>query len=79
MEKDKLHILNFFKLLALIIIASELKVMELLINERTVFEEINILPQVPLICEYLSVSLFIYSVGFLLWNLLEKKIQAKNE
>lgn len=79
MEKDKIHIFNFFKLLALIIIASELRVLRFLLRERTLFEQTNVLPQIPLICEYLTASLFVFSVGFLLWNLLEKKFQAKNE
>lgn len=77
-EIDRAHIINLFKLLALIIIASELKVLELLINERTLFEQIYIMPQIPLICEYLFVSLVIFGGGFLVWYILDRKI-SQNE
>ena len=61
--------INHFKLLALIIIANILRVLELLINENTDFEKSYILPQIPLICEYLIASLTIYIIGFLIWYL----------
>ena len=71
-EKRIAHALNCFKLLGLIIITSTLRVLELLINERTDFENRYILPQVPLICEYLIASLTIYIIGFIIWYMVEK-------
>lgn len=71
---ERMHIINFFKLLSLIIVASELKVLELLINERTLFEEIYIMPQIPLICEYLFVSLMVLCGGFLTWYIIDRRI-----
>ncbi len=70
----KYHIENIFKLLGLIIIASEFKVLELLVNERTPFEDINVFPQIPLICEYLVASLTIYTIGYIIWKRFECKI-----
>ena len=59
--------INHFKLLGLIIITNILSVLELLINEKTDFEKTYILPQIPLICEYLIASFTIYIIGFLVW------------
>ena len=73
-EIDRMHIINFFKLLSLIIIASELRVLTLLFRERTAFEEINVIPQIPLICEYLFVSLVILCIGFLVWYIIDRRI-----
>lgn len=73
-EKRIVHALNCFKLMGLIIVTSALRVLELLINEQTEFEKTYILPQIPLICEYLVASLTIYIIGFLLWLMIEKKM-----
>ena len=66
-RKTEIDAINHFKLLALIIIANVLRVIELLVNERTDFENTYIMPQIPLICEYLIASLTIYIIGFLIW------------
>lgn len=66
-RKAEIDAINHFKLLALIIIANVLRVIELLVNERTDFENTYIMPQIPLICEYLIASLTIYIIGFLIW------------
>ncbi len=78
MNKDRYHIINFFKLLALIIIASELRVIRILISAKTPFEEIYILSDIPLICEYLVASLTIFIIGFVLWLVADKKFSNQN-
>lgn len=73
MDKDRYHIINFFKLLALIIIASELRVLRILLSAKTDFEKIYIFSDIPLICEYLVASLTIFIIGFVLWLVFDKK------
>ena len=73
MDKDRYHIINYFKLLALIIIASELRILRILLSTHTPFEEIYIVRDIPLICEYLVASLTIFIIGFVLWLVADKK------
>ena len=76
-KKSVIDALNHFKLLALIIIANELRVLELLVNEKTEFEKTHVMPQIPLICEYLVASLTIYIIGFVIWCIVAKRLKVK--
>ena len=76
-KKSVIDALNHFKLLALIIIANELRVLELLVNEKTEFEKTYVMPQIPLICEYLVASLTIYIIGFVIWCIVAKRLKVK--
>ena len=76
-KKSVIDALNHFKLLGLIIIANALRVLELLINEKTDFEKTYVVPQIPLICEYLVASLTIYIIGFVIWCIVAKRLKVK--
>ena len=76
MDKTVSDALNHFKLLALIIIANALRVLELLVNEKTDFEKTYVMPQIPLICEYLVASLTVYIIGFIIWLVVAKRLKV---
>lgn len=73
MKNFKYHAHNIFKLLALIIITTELGVLRVLIHPSSLLEKSALINDMPTISEYLTVSLVIYIVGFILWSILEKK------
>ncbi|MBQ3040292.1 MAG: hypothetical protein IJD42_01700 [Clostridia bacterium] len=74
MKNLKFHAHNIFKLLALIIISSELGILRALICPHSLIEKTAVINDMPLIFEYLSFSIVIYITGFILWCILEKKI-----
>ena len=74
MRAFKQHAQNIFKILALIIISSELLVLRLLICPSSLLERTSILPLMPTILEYVTVSIVIYIVGFIIWCFLESRL-----
>ena len=73
MKKIKYHVENIFKILALIIITSELGALRILISPFSLLEKTTALQTMPIIFEHLTISLTIYIIGYILWIRLDKQ------